>query len=101
MNSWERLGTKDRGRDSEMRQKVTNRLIFAVYFTFLLAFIMIPTVPSRAIHKITVIVRDSFGFTPNQLYYTEGTYNVSLGGLRGSFGVVSGEFYEAKPVGGA
>ena len=43
---------------------------------------------------------DSRGFPPNQLICAEGTYNVSLGGLRGSFGVVSGEFYEAKPVGG-
>jgi hypothetical protein len=39
---------------------------------------------------------DSFGFTPNQLYCGEGTYNVTLGGLRGSFEVL----HTAKPVGG-
>ena len=32
---------------------------------------------------------DSRGFTPNQLICAEGTYNVSFGGLRGSFEVVS------------
>ena len=43
---------------------------------------------------------DSFGFTPQESYCAKGTYNVSLGGLRGSFEVVSGEVDEAKRVGG-
>ena len=43
---------------------------------------------------------DSFGFTPKESYCAEGTYNVTLGGLRGSFEVVSWEVDEAKPVGG-
>ena len=34
---------------------------------------------------------DSESFTPQESFCAEGTYNVSLGGLRGSFEVVSGE----------
>lgn len=43
---------------------------------------------------------DSESFTPQESYCAEGTYNVTLGGLKGSFKVVSGEVHEAKPVGG-
>lgn len=44
-----------------MRRKVAKWLVFAVCFTFLLAFIMIPATQARAVHKITVIVRDPTG----------------------------------------
>lgn len=44
-----------------MRRKVIKWFIFAVYLTFLLAIVLIPAAPARATHKITVIVRDSYG----------------------------------------
>lgn len=40
---------------------------------------------------------DSESFTPQESFCAEGTYNVSLGGLRGSFEVVSGEVDEFTP----
>jgi len=38
---------------------------------------------------------DSQGFTLNQLIFAEGTYNVSFGGLRGSFTVKPKKPFEA------